>query len=194
MLLTGAFAVCAAPVVGGFLREEGRAGRRAAFWLSVWVGLGLTAAFGVHLYQVARQFSWPEALADQLGVALVRAGESDPKSALGNLFAQYGAEVPRFFGLSSLPMLALSLWLAGFIPEHRTRRLELAVASILALGGSWGWVLVMRGHAAHHEHLDPRLFLLQYACLLVLLGAATAIRLGRPPGGMPAPQTPTEPA
>jgi hypothetical protein len=193
MLLTGAFAVCAAPLVGACLREDGREGRKAAFWLSVWVGLGLAVAFGLHLYQIVHQFSWPEAVSDQLGVALVRAGENDPKSALANLFVQYSAEIPRFFGLSTLPMLALSLWFALFVPELRSRRGELAGASLLALAGSWGWVLVMRGHAAHHEHLDPRVFLLQYACLLIVLGAATVIRLGRPPRAR-APQPPPEPS
>ncbi len=78
---------------------------------------------------------------------------------------------------------------------YHVRTAANAAEALAALAGSWGWVLAMRGHAAHHEHLDPRVFLLQYTCLLIILGAATVMRLGRAStrdadAGVPVPVTP----
>ena len=175
MLLTAAFVVFAAPLVGSLLSPDGRS-HRAGFWSSIMVGLGLVTAFGLHFLQIASQFGWSEARLDQFGVLAFRSAGGGTGVSLGELFGQYQTDVTRFFGLSPLAMMLIGLWMAFCYPGQRRSRLRLALAVILAGSASWTWIFVMRQHAFEHGHVNPRIFLLVYVCGLACAGALAAAR------------------
>jgi hypothetical protein len=179
MLLTAAFVVCAAPLVGAMLAGRDWRSAREGFWLAVLTGLGLTAAFGVHFLQVASLFGLREAVRGQLGVAGVRLSPAWPGWRT-ELLVSYELRVGRFFhvGLASL-MLALGLAGAWLFAGPASRRIRLACAALIASAASWAWIFAVPGHSLHHKHVNPRLFLLLFACSLLSLGAAAATRLPR---------------
>ena len=179
MLLTGAFVVCAAPLVGSLLVPD-RKSQRFAIVLSVVVGLGLVAAFGVHYLQIVNQFGWHEARLDQFGVFTVRAGAAVPGTSSMELFDQYQNEVMRFFGATPVVMCLVGLWGAFGYPGSARARLALGFAVALAFASSWAWILLMRQHSLEHGHVNPRIFLLIY-----LASLASAGRLGAGQGEPP---------
>jgi len=172
MLLTGAFVVCAAPLVGSLLVPDRRR-HGFAVVLSGMVGLGLVIAFGVHYLQIVDQFGWHEARLDQFGVFSARAGAGVAGTSRNELFSQYQTEVQRYFGITPVVMLLIGLWGSlGYAGSARAR-LAPGLGVALAFAGSWAWIFLMRQHSLEHGHVNPRIFLLIYLCSL-----ATAGRLG----------------
>ena len=177
MLLTAAFVVCAAPLVGSLL-VPGRRGKDHGFalLLTVAVGVGLVAAFGVHYLQIVHQFGWLETRLDQFGVLSIRAGAAVPGASPTELFTQYQEEVMRMFGLTPTVMLLIGLWGAAASPGPARARLALAAGVAVAFVSSWTWILLMRQHSAAHGHVNPRIFLLPYICCLASAGMLATAR------------------
>jgi len=178
MLLTNAFVVCAAPLVGGLLAHSpNRKAWQLPFWLSFVVGLGLVAAFFVHLYQIACLFSWKDALADQLGTLSARVQKSHAAAPISRirLLGQYSDQVFGFYGLSAKAMALLGLFLAWISSASGIGRKRQIAALALAILAAYAWVLVLPSHASGHLHVNPRIFLLPFVCVLVLLARITGV-------------------
>lgn len=173
MLLTGAFVVCAAPLVGSLLVPD-RRGHGFGVALSVMVGLGLAAAFGVHYLQIVNQFGRQEAWLDQFGVFAVRAGVGVTGTSWMELFSQYQTEVMRYFGVTPVVMLLIGWWGSFGYPGSARARLGLALGVALAFASSWAWIFLMRQHSFEHWHVNPRIFLLVYLCCLANAGRLAA--------------------
>ena len=177
MLLTGAFVVCAAPLVGSLLVPDRRS-QGFAVALSGTVGLGLLAAFGVHYLQIVSQFGWSEAWRDQFGVFTARASVGVPGTSAMELFYQYKTEVLRYFGITPVVMLLIGLWGSVGYPGSARARLALGLGVTLAFASSWAWIFLMRQHSFEHWHVNPRIFLLVYLSCLANAGRLGAGKAG----------------
>lgn len=172
MLLTNAFVVCAAPLVGALLvtgaaAKEDKQTLLTGFWLSFSVGLGLVGAYIVHLVQIACMFNWHEALLDQLGTFSARIHKVEglqnnaaPATRI-QLLGRYSDHVYTFFGMSSFAMLVVGLLFSGRQKRHQW-------AMVLAVLAAYAWILALPSHARAHYHVNPRIFLLPWVTFLCL--------------------------
>jgi len=169
MLLTAAFVVCAAPMVGGFLSPEPGCTKRA-IKLSFWVGIGLTGAWIIHLGQVAWLLdSWALAWEDQVGTAVARSTAFKEGPNRIQLIGQYSHHVRRFFFVSALSMLSLSFFALWLHPKH-PQKARWVLATLIASLAGYAWIMLLKNHSIDHPHVNPRIFMLQYVVFLAVLG------------------------
>ncbi|MBI3542656.1 MAG: hypothetical protein HY075_05210 [Deltaproteobacteria bacterium] len=181
MLLTGAFAVFGAPLVGGLLAAEKPGdccGWRGGAVLAFVAGVGLAAGFGTHFAQVAAQFTAHDAWIDLTGTMGNRMAKLAYEPSRVQLLGQYSNHVYGFWGVSSLAMLLLGA-LAGWLhPGAKAYRRNLFLAVLVGGLASYGWIMVMKNHSIGHPHVNPRVFLVMYAAFVSVLGALAAERMG----------------
>lgn len=171
MLLTAAFVVCAAPLVGSILLgrdERWFAARSMGIKLSFVVGLGLVAAFTVHFFQVAHQFGLHEAWIDQFGTYFNRASKATNQKSRVQMLGWYSNHCETFWGISSLAMTVIGSLLAWMHPESVRRRSGLWVGLILSGVASYAWIMIIKNHSIGHWHVNPRIFYLMYAAFIAV--------------------------
>ncbi len=176
MLMTSCFIVFFAPIVGSLLADEERTFKLSrhypALFLSLCVGVGLTAAYALHFAQVAWVFGGGAAFQDQLGAMLFRSTGSAFNWI--QLFHFYNEDCNGTFGIGSFPMLWIALLLGcAVLPERKTQ----AFAVLIAFFASYAWILVMKQHSTAHRHVNPRVFLLLFTAFLIFLGALVSARM-----------------
>ena len=177
-LLTGAFIVCASPIVGQLLCDM-RNSKKESFdfknglGLSFTVGLGLVAAWIIHLGQVAVVLgSWADAWHEQMSIASARAmveRSNNPTRLM--LIGRYSDLASRFFFFKALTMLPLTYYLAWL---HRPPRMRLCLASTVAILACYAWILLLKNHSIDHPHVNPRVFMLLYVCFAATLVSLAA--------------------
>jgi len=179
-LLTFCFVLFASPWVAQAFSKNPANGK-LAFRISFFIGLGLVAAFVVHLWQIAVFLeSWNEALHEQLYIAFERGANvrrADPPDIRIRLIGQYSQHVYSFFNISSLSMLVigtLASWLHYCSNELRKSK---AISILVAFLASYVWVMVMKNHSIDHPHFNPRIFMLLYVTFIAVVASLVSNRL-----------------
>jgi len=175
-LLEAAFVVCAAPLVG-YLLGRGPAPRRLALQLTGWVLAGLCVAWLVHLGQVAHHLgSLSLALEDQFGTAMLRAENRGAPSRFG-MFSAVSEATAGMFGIGALPMLVTGVLAAWLHRSAGGQRRRCAQALLLAALACYLFPLLLKHHGVLHMYRLPRIFLLLFACWLVVWTSLVQERL-----------------
>jgi len=171
MLLTFAFVVCAAPLVSGLLigtKDSGMNGVKLSFV----VGLGLVAAFFLHLAQIAWVVdSWAVAWDSQLRIAGIRAvvERSEPITRI-MLIGRYSEYCAQFWWIGSLPLVVLGLFICSLqkVGAYSQMRIYRVLGLLVAFLSSYAWVMALKNHSIDHPHVNPRIFIVLHMAFLVL--------------------------
>jgi hypothetical protein len=193
MLLTAAFVVTAAPLIGALLYADGKpwfSWKSTGLRLSFFVGLGLIAVFAVHFLQVAHQFGFHDAWIDQFETYGARAASAAAKAAdtksRVQMLGWYSNHTETFWGISSLAMTVIATLMAWMAPESARKRLGLWLGVFLAGVASYCWILLVKNHSLGHWHVNPRIFYLMYASFIACCAAvAVSVRRLAPSAARP---------